>query len=383
MPPRVRHCRLRRVVPLVLYTFLSAAAAAQSRFQVPEGCGNETEFRSEIERLTGAPAQPDVPSSLRIEALGGDPGTYELRLELDDERRVLRDPDCRVLFRSAIVIAAAASRGAAVSAPVPPAPVPAPAPGAPVPPPSAKPAPAPVRAEERRPRVQRSATTPREREYARRARSRAASAVARADTDASRAPAPAPSIAAEAASDRSPPARVERAPVDRAPTPLRLGAELGLGASSGVLPDLAATLDLGVRLERGSWGAAVSFHYWPQRSDSREGRSVQVSALGGRVAALFRVAPALDMLAGLELDRLTGEGADGVLGRNSGVVWQIAPILGMNFITWDIQYLRLELGALGRLSVQRPSFVVSGFGELYRVPVVGADAIIRGVWLFR
>ena len=27
-------------------------------------------------------------------------------------------------------------------------------------------------------------------------------------------------------------------------------------------------------------------------------------------------------------------------------------------------------------------FVVTGYGEVYRVPLFGADAIIRGVWLF-
>jgi hypothetical protein len=44
--------------------------------------------------------------------------------------------------------------------------------------------------------------------------------------------------------------------------------------------------------------------------------------------------------------------------------------------------LRFEVGAAGRVSVLRPRFVVTGFGDLYRVPVLGADAIIRGVWLF-
>jgi hypothetical protein len=389
MPPRVRRCRLRRVIEFVLYTsVLARPALAQSRFQVPEGCGTETEFRSEIERLTGGPVPPDVPSSLHIEAVGGEPGAdYELRLELARESRVLRDADCRVLFRSAVVIAAAAFRGDAVPAPLPPAPVPpAPPPPARVPPvPAAVPQPAApparVRAPAQRSRVLRFATTPRERQYARRARSRSTVAAAQADTNASRAADPLTDP--DTASERAPPARVEPPLVDVAPSPLRLGAELGLGASSGVLPDLGVKLELGARLQRGSWGAAVTFHYWPERSDSRDGRNLQVSALGGRVAALLRVAPVLDVLAGLELSRLSGEGAEGVLGRNSDVVWQVAPTLGMNFIAWDIHYLRLEIGVLGRVSVQRPRFLVTGFGELYRVPVAGGDAIIRGVWLFR
>jgi hypothetical protein len=150
-----------------------------------------------------------------------------------------------------------------------------------------------------------------------------------------------------------------------------------------VLPDLGGALELGARAEVLPWGVELSFRYWPERSGSREGRGVDVSALGGRLAALFRVAPALNVLAGLELNRLEGAGAESVRGRNTASAWQVAPTLGLSLITWDIGYLRLEIGAAGRVSVLRPRFVVTGFGDLYRVPVLGADAIIRGVWLFR
>jgi hypothetical protein len=109
---------------------------------------------------------------------------------------------------------------------------------------------------------------------------------------------------------------------------------------------------------------------------------VDVSAIGARVVGLYRVADALNVLAGVEVNRLVGEGAEGVSGRNADAVWQLAPTAGFSLITLDIGALRLEVGAAGRLSVVRPSFVVTGFGSLYRVPLLGADAIIRGVWLF-
>jgi tetratricopeptide (TPR) repeat protein len=107
-----------------------------------------------------------------------------------------------------------------------------------------------------------------------------------------------------------------------------------------------------------------------------------VSALGGRAVALFRAVPALNLLLGLELNRLEGTGAEGVSGRHSDAAWQVAPTFGASWIPWDVGYLRLEIGAAGRISAIRPRFVVTGFGDLYRVPVAGADAIIRGVWLF-
>jgi hypothetical protein len=97
----------------------------------------------------------------------------------------------------------------------------------------------------------------------------------------------------------------------------------------------------------------------------------------------FRIAPALNALAGLELMRLIGTGAPGVSGRNEDAAWQLSPTLGLNLITWDIQYLRIEIGVAGRVSLLRPRFVVTGFGDLYRAPAFGGDAIIRGVWLFQ
>jgi hypothetical protein len=164
---------------------------------------------------------------------------------------------------------------------------------------------------------------------------------------------------------------------------LRAGLALGVGVSGGVLPDLGGALDAGGRLELLPWALDVAVRYWPERSQSREGRGVDITGLGVRVAALYRVAAALNLFAGIELNRLVGEGAEGVSGRNTDAVWQLAPTAGVSLITWDIGALRLEIGAAARLSLARPRFVVTGYGDLYRVPLLGADAIIRGVWLFR
>lgn len=87
-------------------------------------------------------------------------------------------------------------------------------------------------------------------------------------------------------------------------------------------------------------------------------------------------------MAGVELNRLAGEGAEGVSGRNAGAVWHVTATAGLSLITWDLRFLRIELGAAGRLSLARPRFLVTGFGDLYRVPWLGGDAIIRGVWRF-
>ena len=163
---------------------------------------------------------------------------------------------------------------------------------------------------------------------------------------------------------------------------MRLGVGVGVGISSGVVPGWGPVLDASMQLEALPWAVALSLRYWPERDQSREDRSVLVSALGGRAAALFRVAPALSLLGGLELNRLAGEGAAAVRGPAADVAWQLAPVLGLSMITMDIGYLRLELGALARANVLRPRFVVTGFGTLYRAPALGADAIIRTVVVF-
>jgi hypothetical protein len=343
---------------LVSLGLWASPAAAQAQIQVPEGCGSEQEFRSEIERLTGAPAAAAMPSVLLIEAVPGEPGGYELRLVIGDELRLLRDPECRILWRSAIVIAAAAARSEPAPAPPPPASEPAPAAPASEPPPST--------------------AAPVPRAPARRARS----VPRRPPRTRPRRP---PPVTIAAARERRAPERAATAsmPLD-APAfgEPRAGLALGVGVSGGVLPGLGGVLDAGGRLEVLPWGVDIGVRYWPERSESREGRAVDVSGLGGRVVGLFRVADALNVFAGIELNRLVGEGAEGVSGRNADAVWQLAPTAGFSLITWDIGALRLEIGAAGRLSVARPRFVVTGFGDLYRVPPVGADAIIRGVWLF-
>lgn len=304
-----------------------------------------------------------MPSALHIEPVRGEPGGYELRLALGAELRVLRDPECRILWRSAIVIAAAA---AARSEPEPTPPTPPPAanepPSTPAPAPPVAPSPATPRALPPPP------SPPPIRRRPARTRPRRPPAPPSAEARERRAP------------ERAAPASTGLAAPES--DELRAGLGLGVGVSGGVLPDLGGVLEVGGRLEALPWAIDASVRYWPERSRSREGRVVEVTGAGVRLAGLVRVASALNLSAGIEVNRLVGEGAEGVSGRNADTVWQLAPSLGFSLITWDIGVLRLEIGAAARLSLARPRFVVTGYGDLYRVPLLGADAIIRGVWLF-
>src|SRR5688572_32615484 len=78
---------------------------AEGRVQVPDGCGSQTEFSRELERLLGGQATQAEPLSVVID--GGDGADYRLRIVLREGTREIRHPDCRTLFRSAVVVAAA------------------------------------------------------------------------------------------------------------------------------------------------------------------------------------------------------------------------------------------------------------------------------------
>jgi hypothetical protein len=102
--------RYDRVVLLALASLacVTARAHAGATVRVPEGCGSERELQQGVEQLAGAGARIADPLELAI-AWQAEHGPFELRLLLGSERRVLHDPDCATLFRSALVMVAAAS----------------------------------------------------------------------------------------------------------------------------------------------------------------------------------------------------------------------------------------------------------------------------------
>jgi hypothetical protein len=101
----------------LLVSQLSAAQESPATFELPASCGSEAEFRRELVALTGKDADRAWPTSLRITADPSSPG-YRLTLEHSGTRRELEHLDCRVLFRSALVISAA-SVGSAHAPPEP------------------------------------------------------------------------------------------------------------------------------------------------------------------------------------------------------------------------------------------------------------------------
>ncbi len=323
---------------LALVALATRIAAAQTRFEVPQGCGTEADFRRELAALVGGAAQETLPAALEISEQPE--GHFRLRLELPGEVREIADADCRTLFRSAVVIAAAAARGVE---PEPPA-LPEPAEPEP-PPPAASETPAagveparPVEEEQEQLEVE------------------------------------PPGAAVDTPQSPSAPSK------DLRPSKLALGA--GIGLSAGTVPSASAVLEARAGLDPAPFGLALSARYWPGSGAESDGRRVHVTAVGGRVAALVELGSALHASLGLEVDRLSGTGQEGVSGRSSDTVWLLAGALELNVIPWSVDDLRLELGFGTQLALVRPRFVVDGYGDVYEVPPVGGGAIIRAVWLF-
>jgi hypothetical protein len=277
------------------------ASDGGAAFDLPETCGTEQEFRVELEKLAGAHAAQAYPLKLAISPSAA--GNYRLFLDMRGEVRELEHADCRTLFRSAVVIAAA----------------------------SVKPASEPRR------------TPP-----------------------------------------RSPESRIEPAPArpQREESHLHGAAALGTGIAFGVLPGPAAVLELRGSLESRFWGVALSGKFLPKKHASQEGRGVDVTAVGGRLAGMLRPIDPLLLSAGLDAEWLRGAGDAGISERQTDSAWALAPSLELAFIPFDSRHLRIEVAAQGRISLLRPRFVVTGFRDLYQVPRFGGAGLVRGTFLF-
>lgn len=109
---------LRRLSPFALVTMTPGAAGALV-IEVPVGCGSAAEFEAEVRKRLGDNARVLERTELRIErpeggreegAEGGvDNGAAEhvLEMRVGDQRRTLRDVDCRDLFQAAVVVTVA------------------------------------------------------------------------------------------------------------------------------------------------------------------------------------------------------------------------------------------------------------------------------------
>jgi hypothetical protein len=302
----------------LLAAFLSAfgARAQASSFDMPAECGTEGEFRQELVRLVGADADRAQPSVVAVTRSGD--AEYRLTLELGGERRELTHADCRVLFRSALVIAAASVR-----------------------PPEAPPA-----EPETAPAVSRPPATPIE------------------------------------TKETVPTAESEVAEPSDAGPPVRGNLSGGAGLAVGIVPGPTAVLELRAGAMVGNFGLSLSGKFMPARYVASEGRGADIRAFGLRAALGMRPVESLWVSAGFDADLLIGKGDPGITDPGEDSAWTLAPSLELAVIPINTSHLALEIALQGRVAVQRPVFEVTGFREIYQVPPIGMLSVARGVWHF-
>jgi hypothetical protein len=164
--------------------------------------------------------------------------------------------------------------------------------------------------------------------------------------------------------------------------PFYAGLGVGVGVRVGVLPGVAPALDLVGSLGSGPWGLGWALAYSPpSQSEPREGRSVDVSSIGGRLAGLVEPQPYLRLSAGLWVHSLRGRGR-GITSPSSAWVWGAGPSLEITAIGRLSPGLQAELGLEGQWLASRPRFEISGFGEVYRTSLFSAASSLRLAWLF-
>jgi len=307
-----------RGLALLFSLLLIAPHARAQAIRMPPECGSAEEFTRELERLLGDQLAEAQPLSLVIFPRGAS-GGYTLRLQLRDETRELYDADCNALFRSAVVIAAAAVRPELAEVPEPAAAEP--------------------------PRIAPPNTAP---------------SRPRASRDAEKRP---ESVPAQ-------PTRVSDA------APWRAGIHAGAGAVVGLLPGIAPMLELGGTAAHSPWGISAGLRYLPRVRTEDEERGVAIWALGGQVAISFEASDWLRFSAGVAVYRLEGEGLS-VAQSLTDSAWAVSPGIETAFIAFHRFDLRVELGLQGYASIVRPRFEISGFGEIYRAPPFGGAAVAR------
>jgi len=302
----------------------SGLAQAQARVEVPSGCGSEAELRAGLVRLLGAQRAGDAtPERLRI--VKTEAGDYALELELAGHSRQLRDPDCHALFEAAVIVAAVT--------------------------------------------IDPTVQVP---------ESAAAAEATPADQ-----PTPASDAVPARAAQSSEPTP-ERSVAPGTSPQLRAEVTIGGGAVVELLPALAPSVELSGALAYGDFGVALAARYLaPAEGGSGGTHSVEVQGLGGRLTAFYDPARFLRLSAGLAADRLQGQGLGSAVRGSSEAGIALAILVEAAAIPVRFEPFFASVAISGHYALVRPSFEITGYGEVFRVPRVGGGGVMRLGWEFR
>lgn len=293
-------------------------ARAQDVLDIPSSCGSASELTREIDALRASSAasyaeRPEV----RLAPQGD---AYVLQIALPDGTRTLRDPDCRALFRAAIVIAALGHERSADAL---------------------------------------LETTPAPAELAPTAPASAVAVLAAPPT-----PVADPAVQRPQSQQTT----REKAPVRAAaprPRPAAHAHAFGqVEAAYGAVPAWSAALAAGASFGRGLWAARAWFGYLTPRTHEQADQAVRIQAL--QLAASFELVPLKWLRIGLGVDLFLLRG-QGVGVPSASVDWtaQPAPHLALRASVWTRGKFSLQLTGRALWSPQPSRFRLSDGSELY------------------
>lgn len=342
---------------VLLLMVLAAPAEAQVAFHVPPHCGSQREFFASVQELQQAEAAQVTLTSVVIAESA--PGAYELTLTGPDGDRVFSDVDCRTLFRTAVVVAAAAARDRPASTGVTVVPV-----------------------RESDPQVasprmpsEPTATTPR----------REPAAVGR---EAESSPPSAPDATVAVLPPTAPPAVAAEPSVPPDETTAAAGTPTvfvaaGFGAAVGLSPEPTLMFELEAGLGSHDWGGLVGARYLtPSEATTQGDAGVRVESFGGRVAVFYRVMPRLRATGGLSAYRMEARGV-GIRYPSTDTVWLFAPELELALVVPLGVDWAAAFGLVGRVGFSTPSFQIQPETEVFELPRFGALGVFRIEWTRR
>lgn len=169
---------------------------------------------------------------------------------------------------------------------------------------------------------------------------------------------------------------------DSAPAPLRLSLALGGGAIVGAQPQLAPIAELSAALSYGSLGVSLGGRYLFESRASRGGRAVDIDGIGGRLTALYEPIAVLRFAAGVALDFQQGQGVGAGVTGNGGTGTRVALVAEAEVRPLTFGQLWLAAALSGEFALARPSFEITGYGTVYRVPSLAGALVLRLGWEF-
>ncbi len=331
MCSRVPSCAVGRLVWCLATVAVPGASWAQDRFEVPADCGSPEELDQAWTQLVARPSAQARPS---VE-LTSHPAGFRLRVATAEDPRELSAPDCRALFRAAVLIVAVAMAEDGEQA-------------------------------------------------ARLSQVSAASTEAEKESSApALAPAAIPADPKQpSARERSAPRTTRRAVPRRSPrAPWSFAAELAAGVVVGLVPDLNAGVSLALGAQRGAWGIKAGAHYvLPRRRLNLAEQGVRVDAGGPRLLATFGPNPAWALALGFEASAVRGQGSANLIGPRSDSIWLWGPRVEGHWRPWRGGRADFDLGLACTYFVDRARFRFDDGALVYATSHVVGEAFLGVRW---